>query len=193
MFDSNCLAYLKSKSCALKPMLPPVLGSLGWIVPCRIRPVASCDDSWSGLQCHVEWSQSHHGGEMVYMVYGMKLQQVNIHVNSQDLKEKCVVVSKKYCKYSPWRIGEDGSTGGEKPPSGNSPCCWIGLCVCTILVVKADSTTESPYFQMVLKSKDCFVHFPQGSLNGHPVFAWFLHWNKSADFCLTPFFRCFKF
>lgn len=130
MFDSNCLAYLKSKSCALKPMLPPVLGSLGWIVPCRIRPVASCDDSWSGLQCHVEWSQSHHGGEMVYMVYGMKLQQVNIHVNSQDLKEKCVVVSKKSCKYSPWRIGEDGSTGGEKPPSGNSPCCWIGLCVC---------------------------------------------------------------
>lgn len=54
--------------------------------------LASCDDSRSGLQCHVEWSQSHHGGEIVYMVYGMKLQQVNIHVNSQDFLKKILEI-----------------------------------------------------------------------------------------------------
>lgn len=29
IFDSNCLSYLKSKSCALKPMLPPIFGVPG--------------------------------------------------------------------------------------------------------------------------------------------------------------------
>ena len=80
MFDSNCLAYLKSKSCALKPMVASRFGVPGLNLSLSHPALASCDDSWSGLQCHVEWSQSHHGGEMVYMVYGMKLQQVNIHV-----------------------------------------------------------------------------------------------------------------
>ena len=177
MFDSNCLAYLKSKSCALKPMLPPIFGVPGLNRSLSHPTLASCDDSWSGLQCHVEWSQSHHGGEMVYMVYGMKLQQVNIHVNSHDLKEKCLVVSKKSWKYSSWRIGEDGSTGGEKPPFGNSPCCWIGLCVCHFSSSSITLKSRWQYDRITLFSggaeKQSFFgsHFPQDSLNGHPVFA----------------------
>ena len=134
-FQPLYLSYLKSKSCALRAQFClPGFGVLG-------LALSLCDDSLC-RSLTSRWMESispwRRDG-----THGMKLQQLNIHVNFQDFFKKQMLVVFKYLfgKYSPWRIGEDGHHSDEhfcfnwvvQAPGKTAKGCWrngLSVCVC---------------------------------------------------------------